>query len=236
MCAAYPLMREVVCADAIPWLRERGVIDGAAAVTSLPDVSEVGLSLEKWRAWFLDATKLVVESVPRESVAIFFQTDIKKDGRWIDKGTLVMRAAEDVGAHVLFHKIVCRRPPGTITFGRPGYTHLVAVSRALKVGAVNIPDVIVDAGPLTWNRAMGTIACAHAVKFARDVAKARMIVDPFCGIGTVLAVANDLGLDAIGVEKNRKRAARARNLALGGGQAPALHAVEGDAVPERERT
>ena len=69
--------REVICADAIPWLRERGRIDGACAVTSLPDVSEVGVTLEVWRAWFLGAVRLVVNAVPDESAALFFQSDIQ---------------------------------------------------------------------------------------------------------------------------------------------------------------
>jgi len=50
------------------------------------------------------------------------------------------------------------------------------------------------------------------VRFARDVAGAKVILDPFCGVGTVLAVANALGLEALGVEKNRKRAEQARAL------------------------
>ncbi len=40
----------------------------------------------------------------------------------------------------------------------------------------------------------------------------RTVVDPFCGHGTVLAVANALGLDAVGVELSRKRAQKARSL------------------------
>ena len=59
-------------ADALPWMRERGAIAGACAVTSLPDVSEVGTSLAAWRAWFLEAVGLVVAAVPVESAAIFF--------------------------------------------------------------------------------------------------------------------------------------------------------------------
>jgi tRNA G10 N-methylase Trm11 len=39
-------------------------------------------------------------------------------------------------------------------------------------------------------------------------------VDPFCGLGTMLAVANRRGLDAVGVELSAKRAERARALAL----------------------
>ena len=207
--------REVVCADAIPWMTARGRIEGACAVTSLPDVSEVGVELEVWRSWFLGAVRLVVETVPDESAAIFFQSDIKRDGRWIDKGAMVVRAAEEAGAQVLFHKIVCRRPPGMLTAGRPGITHFIAVSRAMLCPDVlAIPDVIVDAGEQKWVRAMGVRAAGHAVRFAREVAGAKIIFDPFCGVGTVLAVANALGLDALGVEKNRKRAEAARELGV----------------------
>jgi hypothetical protein len=188
-------------------------------VTSLPDVSEVGVALDVWQAWFLGAVRLVVDAVPDASAALFFQSDIKRDGRWIDKGAMVIRAAEDAGARVLFHKIVLRRPAGMLTAGRPGFTHFIAVSRAMKCPEVlTIPDVIADAGGQKWVRAMGVRAAGHAVRFARDVVGAqtevKTIFDPFCGVGTVLAVANRLGLDAVGVEKNRKRAEDARALAV----------------------
>ncbi len=207
--------REVVCADAIPWMAERGRIDGGCAVTSLPDVSEVGVTLEVWRSWFSGAVRLVVDAVPDESAALFFQSDIKRDGEWIDKGAMVIRAAQDAGARVLFHKIVLRRPAGMLTTGRPGFTHFIAVSRALKCPDVlPIPDVIADAGEQKWVRAMGVRAAGQAVRFAREVVGANVVVDPFCGVGTVLAAANAVGLDALGVEKNRKRAEEARALVV----------------------
>lgn len=209
--------RVVHCADAVGWLEHAGRISGACAITSLPDVSEMRMKLADWRTWFLEATRRVIDCVPDESAAIFFQSDIKRDGIWIDKGAWVVRAAEDAGARVLFHKIVCRREPGLLTYGRPGFTHLIAVSRAMVCPDVlPIPDVIVDAGRQPWVRAMGIRAAAHAVRFARDHVKARTIVDPFCGVGTVLAVANALGLPAIGVELAQKRSALARNLTVRG--------------------
>jgi tRNA G10 N-methylase Trm11 len=54
-----------------------------------------------------------------------------------------------------------------------------------------------------------------ACEFLRDEADATTIVDPFCGRGTVLAVANALGLDAVGVELGGKRCRIARALVLG---------------------
>lgn len=205
--------REIHCAEAMAWMQARGRMDGACAVTSLPDVSEVGKSLPVWREWFLGAVRATIDLVPEASAALFFQSDIKRDGIWIDKGALVIRAAEDAGARLLFHKIVCRRPPGMLTMGRPGFTHLIAVSRAMRCPEVlPIPDIIADAGRAPWVRAMGIRAAAHAVRFARDQVGARVIVDPFCGVGTIPAVANALGLDAVGVELARKRAEQARAL------------------------
>jgi tRNA G10 N-methylase Trm11 len=71
-----------------------------------------------------------------------------------------------------------------------------------------------DAGRLPWVRAMGVRAAGHAVRFARDQVGAKTIFDPFCGVGTVLAVANALGLDSLGVELSRKRCEQARALEI----------------------
>ena len=207
--------REVHCCDAIPWMLEHVDIPGCCAITSLPDVSEVGLPLDAWRAWFMDAARLVIDCVPPKSASLFFQSDIKHEGEWVDKGALVVRAAEESGARVLFHKIVCRHKPGMPSRGRPGFTHLIAVSRAMRCPEMlPIPDVITDVGPQLWVRAMGVRAAAHAVRFARDHVHATTVLDPFCGVGTVLAVSNALGLNAVGVEKSRKRSERSRQVTV----------------------
>jgi tRNA G10 N-methylase Trm11 len=62
---------------------------------------------------------------------------------------------------------------------------------------------------MAWSRAMGAAACEAAVRFLASIG-ARVVVDPFCGQGSILAAANASGLDAIGVELSRRRAARAR--------------------------
>lgn len=192
-------------------MHARGPLEGACAVTSLPDVSEIGKTLPVWREWFVNAVRLVVNAVPDDSAALFFQSDIKRHGVWIDKGGLVIRAAEDVGAHVLFHKIVCRRPPGMLTQGRPGFTHLIAVSKTMRCPDIlPIPDVITDTGRSLWVRGMGVRAAAHAVRFARDHVGAKLVFDPFCGVGTIPAVANSLGLDALGIELAKKRCEQSR--------------------------
>ena len=184
-------------------------------ITSLPDLSEVALPEEAWRAWFTRAIQAVVEATPPESVAIFFQSDVRHEGRWIDKGALVVEAGAAVRAHVVFHRIVCRFEPGRSIRGRPAFTHCIALSRTLPARAGDgMPDVIIDPGRSVWPRAMGLKAAAQAVRFARDGAAARLIIDPFCGAGTVLAVANVLGLASEGVDLSAACCARAEALQI----------------------
>lgn len=208
--------REVHCADAVMWLKEPHDFRRCAFVTSLPDTSEVpALSLEEWKRWFTEAAELVMRKTPRDSVAIFFQTDIKVDGAWLDKGALVQRAADRVGLALLWHKIACRKPAGTITFGRPAYSHLLCYSMDLRVDlARSSPDVLADAGASVWTRGMGLEACRLACRFVKEQTQCRTVVDPFCGRGTVLAAANEAGLDAVGVELARKRARQAKALTV----------------------
>ena len=59
---------------------------------------------------------------------------------------------------------------------------------------------------------MGVDACTATCRFLLEHTACRTVVDPFCGIGTMLAVANAHGLNAVGVEISPKRAARARTL------------------------
>jgi hypothetical protein len=207
--------RRVYCADAVRWLETQPTLTGCSVVTSLPDVSETQLSLERWEAWFVGAASLTISRCPEDAVAIFFQSDIKKNGRWVDKGYLCQRGAEAVGARLLWHKIVCRVPPGTVTFGRAAYAHLLCFSRGQKLDlARSTADVLAEPGRMVWTRAIGLDACRLACRYVRDHTRCRTIVDPFCGWGTVLAVANALGLDAIGVELNARRARKARGLAI----------------------
>jgi hypothetical protein len=148
-------------------------------------------------------------------VAVFYQTDVKHDGGWVDKAHLVLTGAERAGARLLWHKVVCRVPAGLTTYGRPAYAHLLCVSRGLRLApAQSSPDVLPRLGEMTWARAMGREACDAVARFLLAHTACRTVVDPFCGLGTMLAVANAHGLAAVGVERSPRRAMRARRLTL----------------------
>ncbi len=209
--------REVRCGDGVAWLAEARLPADHALVTSLPDASELPeLGFEGWRGWFVETAARACQAVAAEAVAVFYQTDVKRDGRWVDKGHLVHQGADRAGAALLWHKVVCRVPPGTTTFGRPAYAHLLCFSRALRLPpGGSTPDVLPRLGEMTWARAMGREACEAVARFLVDRTACRAVVDPFCGLGTMLAVANLHGLDALGVERSPRRAERARRLVLG---------------------
>jgi hypothetical protein len=211
-----PRGRSVFHADALPWLRAHAPLPGASIVTSLPDVSEVpALGLEGWQRWFAEAAAAIVGAVGDQGAAIFFQSDVRHGGLWIDKGALVIRAAEDAGARLLFHKIVCRKPPGTVTIGRASYSHLLGFARVLRPSLRSCTaDVLADAGFMPGRKSMGVAACVDACRFVLAETATRTIVDPFCGYGTVLAVANALGLDAIGVDLSARMCRRAQTLRI----------------------
>jgi hypothetical protein len=207
--------RRVVQAEALAFLAANPADAGASVITSLPDLSEVPpFDLARWQTWFVDAVRRVIAWVPEGGVAVFYQSDIRFHGRLIDKGYLVMQATEAEGAATLWHKIVCRRPPGTIAFGRPSYSHMICVTRGPVPRSFRHPgpDVIADAGFMPWSRAMGVEACRVALRFLREETETRLVVDPFCGHGSVLAVANAMGFDALGVDLGAKRCKAARGL------------------------
>jgi hypothetical protein len=211
-----------VHSDAFAWLGDNPAAAGSSVITSLPDVSEIPGSFEGWKAWFFETAGRVIRWVPDEGVAIFFQSDIRHGGVWIDKGYLVTRAAEEQRATLLWHKIVCREPPGSIGHGRSSYSHMICVARGPCEGPRRsrpgprrpTADVLASAGFMSWSKGMGIAACHVACRYLLDETVTRVVVDPFCGRGSVLGVANALGLDAIGIDVSARSCRAARKLVV----------------------
>lgn len=217
-----PAEREVHRADALEWLAGHPATPDSSVLCSLPDWSELPeLGFEDWRAWFVDAARRVIEWLPPEGVAIFYQSDVRLAGRWVDKGHLVACAADAASAPLLWHKIVCRKPPGTISYGRAGFAHLVCVAKHERpMPRRPGPDVIVERSLLPWSKAMGLEACREACRFMKEETSTRRVIDPFCGRGTALAIANRFGFSAVGIDRSTRACRAARKLVLDSGDSP----------------
>jgi hypothetical protein len=209
--------REVVVDDAVAFLRGRAFA-GCSIVSSIPDVSETGMAMPAWLVWFADVARLLVEKLPDDGLLVLTQTDIRKEGRWIDKSFLVQRAALEAGAVLLSRKIICRKPAGSVSTSRAAFTHLLVFSRGKLVldplRPEVVPDVLADGGQVTWTRGLGERAALACVDVVVRYAPSLTVVDPFCGEGMVLAAANHRGRHALGCERNSKRAAKARTLVI----------------------
>src|SRR5882762_1031835 len=157
-------MRKVICCDALGQLRKTEPVK--AIVTSLPDASEVECSFSAYPRWFSGAVHRILECVSRDGVAIFYQGDRRHRGKLLSKATLICNAAESIGFHLLWHKIVLRNHPGKVNLYRPNYLHLMAFSPSLKAGRPT-PDVINQSSRIYQN-GMSIDAAVLAVRFAAD--------------------------------------------------------------------
>ncbi len=209
--------RIVYCDNAFEWLDKTPVLSDCSLVASMPDISEFpSYTLEKWKVWFYNTAALVLSKTPESGVTIFYQSDIKVEGAWVDKAYICQKAAENLGHELLWHKIICRVQPGKSTFGRPAYSHVICFSKTLRLHDLSrsTPDILPFLGDKTWERGMGFEACQMIGKFISEQTTTRTLVHPFCGEGSMLAVANQFGLNAIGIERSPKRAEVARHLTI----------------------
>lgn len=204
----------VVQAEALAWLASHPAPPHSSAITSLPDLSELtGMGFAEWRSWFVDAARAIMRWLPADGAAIFYQRDVRRDDAWIDKSQLVLEAAAAESFALVWHKIVCRTPPNTATpDARPGYSHLLCLQREARAPRRPLPDVLTDAGPGSWSRAMGLTVCQLACEHLRNETSTRCVIDPFCGRGAVLAVAAAMGFDVIGVELHARRSRATRSM------------------------
>lgn len=203
------MSKQIVCADALPWLDEHR--DVGSILTGLPDAEEIGAPIDEWMDWFTRAAFLCIQSTSPKAPTIFCVTDRKADGRVVSKAKLIMTAAEQQGeVRLLWHKIVLRRDVGACDLHRPTYSHLLAFSRECGPGKAT-PDVI-PAGRIIYKNAMGLNAAQSALTFA--MSHDTRLVDPFCGRGTVPAMAHALGLDAVGVDIDPEQCRFAESLVM----------------------
>jgi hypothetical protein len=171
--------------------------------------------LVAWKTWFTQTAELILSKTHDQGVTLFFQSDIKIEGEWIDKAYLCQKAAENLGHAQIFHKIFCRVPPDVATKGRPSYSHLLCFAKKFRMDVGrSTPDVVSKLGEKTWARGMGAEVSLSIAKFISKEVKSQTVVNPFCGEGSMLAAANVYGLKAIGIERSTKRAEKALLLSL----------------------
>lgn len=201
--------RQIIEADALEWLATD--CPPGSIVTSPPDENELGCGLDEWLAFYRRACGLIFRAIGPDCPAVIYATDRKADRRWFSKADLIMREAEAAGVRLLWHKIVLRRGVGKADIHHPGFSHLLAFG-GQGVGPGKATPDIIERGAMAYPNAMGMAAAHLAIEFAGR--SGVPLIDPFCGRGTVPAMAEALGFDAIGVDIDPAQCAAARQIRL----------------------
>jgi hypothetical protein len=189
-------MKRVICADSLDWLpanRDQGSI-----VTSLPDASEIGIeNLDEYTKWVRRAATECFASASTDCPVIFVQTDRRKVGRQFSKANLLMNVAAERGWFLVWHKIELSQEIGKSNLYRPTFRHMLCFGNDHITSGQATPDVITVSRRL-YAMAFGFAAARVCVEFCKRYTN--RVCDPFCGHGTVLHAAAQVGMDSVGVD------------------------------------
>lgn len=172
---------KTICADARDFLDN---LTGKmpAVFTSLPDADETGHTLQQWEGWFRTTVTDILESVDDKGYAVFYQTDRKATGQVLSKAGLILAIAHENGYRVMWHKIVLTGAVGAVNLFRPGYTHLICLSRHGAPGKAT--EDVIEAGRKVYPNATGLNACKLVFEFFERKG-IKTVYDLFCGRGSI---------------------------------------------------
>ena len=159
--------------------------------------------------FFRTVADLIFSKLKSGCYAVFIQTDRKYNREWIDKSLILSSLAAQNGLKIVWHKIVLQRDVDATDTYRPTYSHMLCYSRDGTTGSAT-PDVI-PVSKKSYKNATPPEAARRAVEFIAKYSKNKTIVDPFVGRGTITSLANQYGLNAIGIDIDPKQCQIAEN-------------------------
>ena len=183
--------------------------------------------IRRYKEWFTDIVSMIFDKMHTGEYAIFLQSDVRCLDKsfkgtnvleWIDKSHLVSIAMDrNKDIKIMWHKIVTtsENAQTKLSAGRPSYSHLICYCKGndtkYSTNSFATPDIFYR-GDMLWPKGIGLSTALLGCSFLKD--KTNVVVDPFCGVGTVLAMANAVGINSIGIEISDRRCRKARRLSL----------------------
>jgi len=202
------MSREIIHDDALRWLRNRKT-PIPNIVTGICDMDEIDMTMDKYLEFFKTTASLIFTKMSKKGYAIFIQTDRKYNREWFDKSYMLTSIAIQHGFKTVWHKIVLHRDVDATDLHRPTYAHMLCYSKEGSTG-IATPDVVPVSKKL-YKNATPMEAAYRAIEFIAKTNKTdTTIIDPFVGQGTIPAIANSLGLDAVGIDIDIEQVKKAK--------------------------
>ena len=181
--------------------------------TSVPDISETEYkNLRDYTEFFEKMVARCLEKCKDEGYVIFYQTDSKVNGYWLNKAFMIYDVARISEVKLIFHKIVLRKEVGKTDRSSPTYSHLLCFSRKSKHGSKKhtFPDVLPVSKSIN-RHSTPEVVCNSVMNFIEanqpdDIPKHKHIIfDPFCGEGAILCEAKKRGYSIFGMEIDKDK-------------------------------
>ena len=203
-----PSKRHIICDDAQLWLKKQKSLPNV--ITGICDLDEINMNMPQYLDFFTNIARMIFEKIDPKGYVIFIQTDRKYNRSWIDKSYILSSLADSYGLKMIWHKIVLLRGVDRTDLHRPTYAHMLCYSVEGTTGSAT-PDVI-PVSKRIYKNATPVAAALRAVEFVRKYSNSNTVIDPFVGRGTIPAIANMVGLDAVGVDIDQKQCQEAKAL------------------------
>jgi hypothetical protein len=206
----------VLCTDAIDWLKSQSNHSLPHIIVSIPDWSEIEdsiKSLSSYVKWFQDTVKLIFKKLDKKSIVFFIQTDrqLKEPPIRISKAGIILKEALEQKINMLWHKVATQEINYLDKYTtRPTMTHLLAFSYSIPP-LYHSSDVI-PIGNRLWKHGAPTQAIIMIIdmlsklynKTKKNTKKDITIIDLFAGEGTAGFYALKAGFKVKAIEIDKE--------------------------------
>jgi len=201
--------RLVLCADALQTLQKRD-LEPCNIITGMPDNTEMKLDYKQYEEYRHKILPLIFE-LGKDNVLIFTQTDKKAtyNGEWFNKTNILYQYAQKYNVNLVFHEVALYANEPSF----PEYQHFICFSNRLGPRQSNT----ILAGNKVYKNGtpFGILAkCMGLFSKFKHQLGSNIILDPFCGRGTVLAMFNTLGFETIGIDIDPEQCNYSRNMII----------------------
>lgn len=189
----------IICEDALVWLKDRPRHSIGNIITGIPDFDETNSkTLDSYINFIEKVAYLLFTRVKKDGYVLMANTDRKIEKKWVDKSFILQKVAEEVGITLRWHKIVLLRPVGSTHIQRPTYQHYNCFSFEAGPGEAT-PDVFL-CGSKEYKNSSCSNVIDHSISFLKKYSPHKEVVDPFVGRGAILIKALKNGFSVIGID------------------------------------